>query len=131
MLDKLWCAGHWTGGGLAAGAVLLMTGCTWVEPTDEGAQVEVVQTDAVADCHRVGTTRVSVLDRLAGVPRSYRKLEQELDTLARNSAARMDGDRVVAETEIVDGERTYAVYDCSRPRQEEAGSDGAEVFPLR
>lgn len=131
MLDELCCAARRTGGALAAGAVLLMTGCTWVEPTDEGAQVEVVQADTVADCRRLGITRVSVLNRLAGIPRSYRKLEQELDTLARNSAARMDGDRVVAETEIVDGERTYAVYDCRRPRQEEVDTGGAEVFPLR
>ncbi|MAT65051.1 MAG: hypothetical protein CMN57_05360 [Gammaproteobacteria bacterium] len=116
---------------LGGAACLLLSACAWVEPTPAGAQVQVVTAEAVTDCLRLGTTRVSVLDRLAGIPRSYRRLEQELDTLARNSAARMDGDRVVAESEIVEGERTYAVYDCRRPAQQRAGETGAEVFPLR
>lgn len=116
---------------LGGAGCLLLSACTWVEPTPAGAQVQVVAAEAVADCLRLGTTRVSVLDRLAGIPRSYRRLEQELDTLARNSAARMDGDRVVAESEIVEGERTYAVYDCRRPAQEQPDETGAEVFPLR
>lgn len=130
MSDSEWRNGvyRW----LAAGSTgLLLSACTWVEPTDAGAGVQVVEAAAVTDCRRLGTTRVSVLDRVAGIPRSYRKLEQELDTLARNSGARMDGDHVVAESEIVAGERTYAVYDCSRPPQDEADTGGAEVFPLR
>ena len=115
---------------LIAGAMLTLAGCAWVEPTPAGEQVRVVDAAAVADCHRLGSTRVSVLGRVLGMPRSYTRLTQELDTLARNSAARMGGDHVVAETDIVEGERSYAVYDCTRPARETGDGDGAEVFPL-
>lgn len=110
---------------------LAVSACTWVEPTAQGYAVEVVAAEAVKDCRKLGTTRVSVLDRVAGMPRSYRKLEQELDTLARNSAAEMEGDHVVAVSEIVDGHRTYAVYDCRQPAQPEEPAGGAETFPLK
>lgn len=118
--------------GLAAVIVAGLAACTWVKPTTEGAAVAVVpDAAAVEGCRKLGITRVSVLDRVAGVPRSYRKLEQELDTLARNSAAEMAGDTVMAASEIVDGHRTYAVYDCSERPPPGSESDGVETFPLQ
>jgi hypothetical protein len=48
------------------------------------------------------------------VSRNQTRVGEELATLARNSAAQLGGDTVVAITEIVDGSQTFAVYQCGR-----------------
>lgn len=96
-------------------AVLLLDGCTWVKLTPEGEQVRVVNMEAVADCKRVGKTTVSTLAKVAGLNRYQESMQDELDKLARNSAAELDGDAVVAISEIVDGKQVFAVYRC-RPQ---------------
>jgi len=87
-------------------------GCSWVKPTDSGARVRVATADEVEDCDDAGTTHVSVMDKLGVVERKQAKVAKELETLARNSAAQLGGDSVVATTEIVDGTQTFAVYQC-------------------
>ena len=44
----------------------------------------------------------------------FGKVAGELATLARNSAAQLGGDTVVATSEITDGSQTFAVYRCGR-----------------
>ena len=52
---------------------------------------------------------------MAGFKRGEEKVKKELEALARNSAANMDGDTVVPITDIEDGKRTFAVYRCVNP----------------
>jgi acetolactate synthase small subunit len=99
--------------GLAC-VITLADGCSWVKPTDSGARVRVTTAAEVEACTDVGTTHVSVMDKLGVVERNQTKVAEELATLARNSAAELDGDTVVAITEIVDGRQTFAVYQCER-----------------
>jgi len=89
-------------------------GCSWVKSTELGARVRVVSAGEVEDCADAGTTHVSVMDKLGVVERNQAKVAKELATLARNSAAQLGGDSVVAITEIVDGTQTFAVYQCGR-----------------
>jgi len=94
-------------------------GCSWVKSTELGARVRVVTAGEVTageveDCADAGTTHVSVMDKLGVVERNQAKVAKELATLARNSAAQLGGDSVVAITEIVDGTQTFAVYQCGR-----------------
>lgn len=86
--------------------------CTWVKPTERGAHVKLAEPGEVSQCRKVGTTTVSVLDKVAGVPRSYRTLSEELATLARNEAPNLDGDTVVPAGEIINGQQMFDVYDC-------------------
>jgi hypothetical protein len=92
--------------------IALLEACAWVKPTASGAEVRVASAAEVAGCREAGSTRVSVLDKVAGVRRGYTAVAQELATLARNSAAQLGGDTVVPTSEIVDGEQTFAVYRC-------------------
>ena len=94
--------------------ITLAGGCTWVEPTETGAGVQVATTGEVEACSKKGTTHVSVMDKLGVLERSQTKVAGELATLARNSAVELGGDTVVAMTEIVDGTQTFAVYKCGR-----------------
>ena len=88
--------------------------CSWVKPTDSGARVRVATAAEVDACTDVGTTHVSVMDKLGVLERKQAKVAEELSTLARNSAAQLGGDTVVAITDIVDGGQTFAVYQCER-----------------
>lgn len=98
--------------GLLAGALAATTGCTWVKVTPEGQDVAVAKAADVADCARKGKVTVSVKGNVGRMERNQMKVTTELATLARNEAAALGGDTVVAESEIIDGRQVYGVYDC-------------------
>ena len=99
--------------------VLGLSACTFIKPSDRGAQVKVAEASEVGHCRKVGSTTVSVLDNVAGIPRSYSTLSEELANLARNEAPNLEGDTVVPVSDIVNGQRQFDVYDC---RVEEGGA---------
>ena len=89
--------------------------CTWVKPTPEGQKVRVAQPSEIgAWCERKGEVASILKSRIAGVERSPTKVAGELETLARNEAALMSGDTVVAESTIKDGRQLFGVYSCGR-----------------
>lgn len=92
--------------------VLLLPACSWVKPTPEGEKVRVLDADEVTRCRELGSTTVSLVDRIAGIDRDPEKVEKELQILARNSAARIGGDTVVATSPVTGGEQRYAIYRC-------------------
>lgn len=98
-------------GTLLLGAALA-GGCSWVETTPEGNQVRVVPADRVTDCDHHGELTVYTKAAIAGVDRSASKIQEELESLARNEAATMNADTIVASTQIKNGRRTYQVYRC-------------------
>ncbi len=99
-------------GGSALMLLLLVSACTWVPLTDEGARVEVRTLDQVQGCERKSRVTVSVKDRIGAISRSEEKVRGELRTLARNEAARIGGNVVAAETEPTDGRQVFLIYRC-------------------
>jgi len=95
---------------LLLGAVV--NGCTWVKTTPAGGEVRVVPRDRVADCKRVGELSTYTKAEVAGVERKASKVRQELETLARNEAAEMGADTIVAVSNVVDGRRKFIAYKC-------------------
>ncbi len=91
-----------------------LSACTWVEHTDAGQSVRLVSYDQVGQCKKLGRATVSVLDKVGFVSRAKDKVEVELQTLARNSAAEMGGDSIVAAGAISRGEQPFDVYQCGR-----------------
>ena len=98
--------------GSAALAALLVVGCTWVTVTPEGAGVRVAGAAEVASCERKGKVTVSVENRVAAIERKPTKVATELATLARNEAASLGGDTVVAEGDVIEGRQVFGVYRC-------------------
>lgn len=86
--------------------------CTWVPLDDQASSVTVAEAGSLEACDRVGTTTSSVRARIGFVNRSEIKVKRELVTLARNEAARMDGDTVSPESPVEDGRRVFGVYRC-------------------
>lgn len=97
---------------VAALAILAAAGCTWVKTTPGGEEVRVLTADRVSTCVKLGDTTVSLMHRVAGINRSQEKVRKELATLARNSAAEIGGDTVVATSPVRDGQQTFDVYQC-------------------
>jgi len=90
-----------------------MVACTWVKPETGADAVALRTADEVMGCERVSQTTVSVRDRVAGVQRSASKVQEELDTLARNSAIDVGGNAIVSEERIEEGKQRYGIYRCS------------------
>lgn len=89
-----------------------LTACTWVKPTTDGDKVVVSDGTGVSNCVRKGEVESALKSRVAGVERNATKVAGELETLARNEAAKMGGDTIVAESNVRDGTKTYGVYRC-------------------
>ena len=96
-------------------AMCLVTACTWVKPTPAGSKVRVLDAAEVESCAYIGKTNVSLMATVGGIERSREKVQQELETLARNSAAEMDGDTIVALEPPAEGRQTFNVYRCVAP----------------
>ena len=91
-----------------------LSACTWVELTEQGESVRVMKA-APGSCERLGQTSSMTKSDIASIDRKREKVATELETLARNAAARMGGDTVVAESEISEtGEQSFGIYRCIR-----------------
>ena len=99
---------------LVAIAALALTGCTWVQLTSEGENVSLAGVDVIGNCERIGRATAKTLGKIVAVERGGGRLQEELLTLARNEAGRMDGNTVVPESLIKDGEQDFGVYNCPR-----------------
>ena len=92
--------------------MLWLSGCTWVEPTKEGGEVLLVKSYNVQSCEHLGSTKATVKHEIGPVTRSEDKVREELVTLAKNHAAEMGGDSIVAAGPVTDGSMTFTVYKC-------------------
>jgi len=93
-------------------ALLLLAGCTFVKPNEQAVGVRVGAAEDVVNCQRLGQTTVSTLARVAGLPRHESSIQDELNTLARNSGANMGGDTVVPSAPHNEGTQTFTIYRC-------------------
>ena len=92
---------------------LLLGGCTFVKLTAAGENVAVLQANEVGNCTATGTTTTTVTSKVV-VNRENARVAQDLRTLARNRAAVLGGDTIVAATQPRNGEQTFNIYRCRR-----------------
>jgi len=90
-----------------------MSGCSWVKLTPEGDRVSVQSEAAVSGCKELGTTTVSLLATVAGIDRNADTVQEELNTLARNSAGKFGGNVVVPIDKANNGEQVFKIYRCN------------------
>ncbi len=93
-------------------AMLALAGCTWVKPTQQGAEVSLVKAAHVQECKKLGSTTSQVKDSVGFIERRDKNVTQELINLAKNEAAKMGGDTIVAKEAPLEGRQTFAIYDC-------------------
>lgn len=98
---------------LAVVAVALTAaGCTYVKLDPAAEDIENLSKERVQKCERLGQTRVSVAQNVGFIARGDRAIRNDLEILARNSAAEMGGDTITPESEIQNGKRSYGVFNC-------------------
>jgi len=99
-------------GFMVALLLLVLSACTWVPLTGEGAHVQLRSLEQARACEQKSRVTVSVKDKIAGIARNEDKVRGELETLARNEAARYGGNAVAAESEPTDGRQVFLIYHC-------------------
>ena len=98
----------------ALAAVAVLSSCTWVEPDSAGTNVRVAYTEDLARCTKRGDVNVSVKDKVWFYDRNELKVRDELESLARNEAARIGADTVQARNEPREGVQDFSAYRCGR-----------------
>jgi hypothetical protein len=98
---------------LIAAVSFLLGGCTFTKLTPQGENVAVLQAAEVGNCDRVTATTVNVTNKVV-INRKPAQVALDLRTVARNRAATLGGDTIVAATQPNKGEQTFDVYRCRR-----------------
>ncbi len=95
--------------------LLLVTACADFVQLKPGADIVNIYTiDNVSDCAWLGSVQVSVMSKLGPIDRDALTVENELNTLARNSAFASGGDAAMPIGPVKDGARDFNVYKCKK-----------------
>ena len=96
---------------------LILSSCAWVKVTSKGESVRLVQSvKAVESCKKLGNVNTKVVNQII-FDRDAEKVAGELADLARNEAGLMGGDTIVPISEIIDGRRSFGVYQCFQSKR--------------
>lgn len=93
-------------------ATLGLVACSWVKLSPGGDKVRILEQTGVVKCKKLGKTNVSVTDKVIGMQRAKKAIQENLNVLARNAAADMGGDTIVPATPIQAGKQSFNVYRC-------------------
>ena len=97
----------------AIGLVLavVLSSCTWVHMAPGASAVKVV-TGPPAGCQNRGEVEVSVKDSVAFYDRNALRVQEELETLARNEAPGLGADTVQPLAPPKEGAQRFAAWKC-------------------
>lgn len=90
----------------------MASACTWVKVDDGAENIVVGKESNVRGCERLSEVNVKVGDRLGPVHRNSEKVANELETMGKNEAVRLEGDTIVPVEEPEDGRQSFMVYRC-------------------
>jgi hypothetical protein len=93
--------------------ITCLSACSWIEPTKAGSEVTLVKSFNVKACKKLGSTMATVTHKIGPITRDEETVREELATLAKNRAATMGGDSIVALEPVVDGSMTFDIYKCA------------------
>ena len=108
--DKI--LGKLPGGSGVVFLTVILVGCTWNRSTGPDKQVRIITAEELAGCNNVGTTHVSVVDRLPQMSQTEGAVAAELVSLARTSALQLGGNAIVEMTNIEEGGQSFAIFKC-------------------
>ncbi len=94
--------------------LLAASGCTWVQPSPGASQVTLVMPQHVSHCQSLGTSISQVKAQVGPIHRNESKVQEELLTLAKNSAVEMGGDTLIAEGPPTQGSQRFRIFKCQQ-----------------
>lgn len=119
--------------------VLLLGACSWGITLDPAARnVRTAWNGDVSGCRDLGKVTVSVMDHVGPVDRNNITVRDELEVMARNSAAQMHADTVKPLADPVDGSQAWGAYVCGTrtvtpnraPAAPTSTPGNAQTFPV-
>ena len=108
------CSGRRCGWSWVA-SLILVAGCSFVDIKPQAQKVRILAAQDVRSCKQLGQVTATTISEVGPIPRSPDDVSEEVENLARNHAAGMNGDAIVAASPLTKGERAYEVYRCSHP----------------
>ena len=93
-------------------SIICLSACTFIEPTKEGKDVTLVKSFNVKDCLKLGTTNATVTHKVGILIREDEAVTEDLIIVAKNRAAELGGDSIVAKGPAVEGKMSFDVYKC-------------------
>ena len=95
--------------------MVLLSACSDFVQVKPGAEsVNIATFENLSDCVLFGSVQVSVLNKLGPISRDSLAIENELNTLAKNSAFASGGDTAKATGPVKDGARDFNIYKCKK-----------------
>lgn len=92
----------------------LAAACTWVPIEPDGKAIRVIPAgQSTAGCEQKGEVVVSVKNRVGFYNRNPLRVQEELETLARNEAPSAGANAVQAQGQPVDGSQRFTAYQCA------------------
>ncbi len=119
--------------------MLLLGACSWGITLDPAARnVRTAWNGDVSGCRDLGKVTVSVMDHVGPVDRNNITVRDELEVMARNSAAQMHADTVKPLGDPVDGSQAWGAYVCGThtvtpnraPAAAGSAPGSAQTFPV-
>jgi len=100
---------------IAASALVVLSGCTWVHMAPGASAVRVIPAGAApAGCQQRGEITVTVTNKVGFYERNPVRVREELETSARNEAPTLRADTMQPLSEPKGGEQRFAAYHCGR-----------------
>jgi len=93
--------------------IICLPACTWIETTEKGSGVTLVKPFNVNNCSKLGTTNVTVTHKIGILIREDEAVMEDLIIAAKNRAAEINGDSIVAKEPAVEGKMSFDIYKCS------------------
>ncbi len=90
-------------------------GCAFVELKPQAQKVRILAAQEVRNCKHLGKVTASTAATVGFIDRDRYSVTEEVQNLARNHAASMNGDSIVAASPLVEGEQSFEVYRCINP----------------
>ena len=123
---------------LLSSLLLTVTACTWVPIEPAGKATRVLPAGPVpAGCISKGEVVVTVKSKVGFYNRNPLRVQEELETLARNEAPGLAADTVQPKGEPDDGEQRFLAFRCrgavpaAGAQDRPAATDGAaETYPI-
>ncbi|HEY4583141.1 MAG TPA: DUF4156 domain-containing protein [Lysobacter sp.] len=98
-----------------AAVCLIASACTWVPMQSGAAGVRVLAAGAsTAGCTRLGEIEGNVTDRVALYERNPLRVQEELETMARNEAVGLGANTVQPLEAPRDGRQRFSAWRCAR-----------------
>ncbi|MDA3808192.1 MAG: DUF4156 domain-containing protein [Thiomicrorhabdus sp.] len=99
--------------GLLGIVLISMSACSWINPIEGAETVAVLQSDEVSQCVKLGSSSTTTLFKVGFYQRDAEAMKKELIKLAQNEAIKMQGDSIVANSELIEGQMSFDIYRCN------------------